>query len=337
MAKISVIVPIYNVEEYLSRCIDSILNQTFTDFELILVDDGSPDNCGKICDEYALKYARIHVIHKEHGGPSDARNVGIDYAFTTNSEWITFVDSDDWVQKDYLNLLYNTALKYNVDISAGKKIFVDEKTVIEDDKNFIDCKITSDELFLRPNADVSCISYISACAKLYKKELFSDVRFPYGKISEDKFTTHKLIFKCSHIAIITKCIYYYFTNENSILHRTWTPRNLDTLQATIEQIEFFDKLAKEKVKFVCIGGYIYELFNQITKIRIAKKKYPKKYDYNFYEKKLKKELKLYIRKYNKKLDLFKNNQYVFFVAYPFTMRVFVHLRRLKDRIFSKNV
>ena len=106
MPLISVIVPVYKVEEYLSRCVDSILSQTFEDFELILIDDGSPDNCGKICDEYTKKDNRVHVIHQENGGLSSARNAGIDWAFeNSDSEWLTFIDSDDWVHIQYLDLL----------------------------------------------------------------------------------------------------------------------------------------------------------------------------------------------------------------------------------------
>ena len=117
---ISVIVPVYKVEKYIHRCIDSILAQTFSDFELILVDDGSPDNCGRICDEYALKDNRIHVIHKENGGLSDARNAGIDWAFEhSDSEWITFIDSDDWVHKKYLESLINGAINTNSDVVIG--------------------------------------------------------------------------------------------------------------------------------------------------------------------------------------------------------------------------
>ena len=111
MPLISVIVPVYKVEEYLNRCVDSILSQTFTDFELILIDDGSPDNCGKICDEYAQKDNRVCVIHKKNGGLSSARNTGIDWAFkNSNSQYITFVDSDDLITKDYLEKL-NDAIK----------------------------------------------------------------------------------------------------------------------------------------------------------------------------------------------------------------------------------
>ena len=117
MPKISVIVPVYKVEKYLNRCVDSILSQTFTDFELILVDDGSPDKCGEICEEYANKDSRIHVIHQKNGGLSAARNTGIDWAnANSNSKWITFIDSDDWVHHEYLKQLLETANARNVDI-----------------------------------------------------------------------------------------------------------------------------------------------------------------------------------------------------------------------------
>ena len=112
MANISVIVPVYKVEAFLSRCVESILAQTYRDFELILVDDGSPDNCGVLCDGYALRDSRVHVIHQENGGLSAARNTGIDWVFANSvSRWIAFVDSDDWVHPDFLKVLYETAEK----------------------------------------------------------------------------------------------------------------------------------------------------------------------------------------------------------------------------------
>ena len=118
MAQISVIVPVYKVEPYLRRCVDSILAQTFTDFELILVDDGSPDNCGAICEEYEKKDSRVHVIHQENEGLSAARNAGIEWVFAnSNSEWLNFVDSDDWVHPQMLERLYHAVLEHNVKVS----------------------------------------------------------------------------------------------------------------------------------------------------------------------------------------------------------------------------
>jgi len=124
MPKISVIVPVYNVEKYLAKCIDSILAQTFTDFECILINDGSPDNSPAICDEYAKKDERMKVIHKENGGVSSARNTGLDIA---QGEWITFADSDDWVDENYLELMYSNAIKNNCDLSICGFKSVDEK------------------------------------------------------------------------------------------------------------------------------------------------------------------------------------------------------------------
>ena len=119
MPMISVVVPVYKVEHYLHRCVDSILNQSYSDFELILVDDGSPDNCGMICDEYAAKDARIHVIHQQNGGLSAARNTGIDWLCeNSDSKWLTFIDSDDWIHKDYLKILLEQAIKSGSRVSA---------------------------------------------------------------------------------------------------------------------------------------------------------------------------------------------------------------------------
>ena len=127
MADISIIVPVYQVEEYLHRCIDSILKQTYPDFEVILIDDGSPDNCGNLCDEYAKKDTRIHVIHQMNGGLSVARNSGIDWAFAnSSSKWLTFIDSDDWVHPQYLEVLLNAAIKYNVPVSIGNALWTKE-------------------------------------------------------------------------------------------------------------------------------------------------------------------------------------------------------------------
>ena len=138
MPKISVIVPVYKVEKYLNRCVDSILAQTLSDFELILVDDGSPDNCGIICDDYQSKDNRVVVIHKENGGLSDARNKGIERALTNGeSEWITFIDSDDYVNERYLELLFSAAINNQVDLSCcGLKKFNGDSAVGEFDGEY---------------------------------------------------------------------------------------------------------------------------------------------------------------------------------------------------------
>ena len=207
MAKISVVVPIYNVEKYLNRCVDSILNQTFTDFELILVDDGSPDNCGKICDEYAEKDNRVRVIHKPNGGLSDARNAGIEWALkNSDSEWITFIDSDDWVHPDYLEFLLRAAVENNTSVSICGFVRTENKSDFP--KYSFESKVYSNEDFwIEKN-----VNAVVAWGKLYKKKDFTEIRYPVGKVHEDEFTTHKILFKYYNIAFVNEELYYYFTN-----------------------------------------------------------------------------------------------------------------------------
>lgn len=227
MPTISVIVPVYKVEPYIHRCIDSILNQTYPDFELILVDDGSPDNCGAICDEYAEKDSRIQVIHQENGGLSAARNAGLDWIFANSeSQWVAFIDSDDWVHKDYLKIQMENAMAYQADIAACGLICVDMQ---EPDPEFRETKT----FFLEPEA-AYCNYYgffMSACRALYRKQLFSDVRFPAGKIHEDCYVTQIPLFLAKKVAICQAQLYYYFANTESITRKPWSPARLQEVEA----------------------------------------------------------------------------------------------------------
>ena len=183
MPKISVIIPVYKVEEYLKRCVDSVIGQTLRDIEIILVDDGSPDNCPAICDEYAKKDDRVRVIHKKNGGLSDARNAGIDIA---KGEFLGFVDSDDYIEADMYEYLYDLVKKENAEISMceffhcyqGKEPEKNEKISVEtvDSETAIYYVLESKKASL------------TVANKIYKREIFgSDLRFPVGKIQEDAF------------------------------------------------------------------------------------------------------------------------------------------------------
>lgn len=234
MATISIIVPIYKVEAYLHRCVDSILAQTFTDFELILVDDGSPDNCGAICDEYAEKDSRIHVIHKENGGLSSARNAGIDWAFEhSDSEWLTFIDSDDWIHPRYCEYLLNAAVEGSTSISTCRYIKVTEY-VRPQDAEF--SYSTADWLdYYLPNT----VNGIVAVCKLYSKELFRELRYPEGRLHEDEFLTYKLLFNAGTIASMQLGLYYYFFNEDGIMRSNISIKRIeDAFDAFSEQCEF---------------------------------------------------------------------------------------------------
>lgn len=241
--KISVIVPVYNVANYLPKCIDSILAQTYENIEVILVDDGSTDNSGKICDEYAKKDNRIKVIHKENAGLSSARNKGIEVA---SGEYLAFIDSDDYISEKMFQLLYdaigNSELAicgYSCVDEDGKQIkpgTVIENKVMTQEQSF-------DELCRYNNA-----GYIIACNKLYKKELFDEIRYPIGKLHEDEFVIHNIFSKCNSIACIDTVLYFYLQRQGSIM-KTPSIRRLDGAEAVLNRTDFFVRkgLSAEKV------------------------------------------------------------------------------------------
>ena len=195
MAQISVIVPVYQVEQYLHRCIDSVLQQSFRDFELILVDDGSPDRCGEICDQYAVKDSRIHVIHQKNGGLSVARNAGIEWACAnSDSRWLTFLDSDDWIHRDFLRILWDAAQSHNTQIAVCA---MSRKSEYEPDlplENVSSEAHSAQEVYVRYYG--MCMS---ACARLIRKDLLRSLRFPVGKLHEDCYVTHEFKIGRAHV------------------------------------------------------------------------------------------------------------------------------------------
>lgn len=209
---ISIIVPVYNVEKYLKRCIDSCINQTYKNIEIILVDDGSLDECPRICDEYKEKDCRIKVIHKKNGGLSDARNVGIK---ESKGKYITFVDSDDYIDSDYIEYLYMLLKKYNTNLS------ICSYSAIYDNGRII-TQANDKEYVISSHDALEKILYheefnVASVAKLYDKKLFKNVGFPVGKIHEDTYTTYKLIDQCDNISVGLKSKYNYMIRRGSIL------------------------------------------------------------------------------------------------------------------------
>ena len=230
---ISVVVPIYKVEEYINKCLDSIINQTYKNLEIILVDDGSPDNCGKICDDYVKKDKRIKVIHKINGGLSDARNKGIEKA---KGEYITFIDSDDYIEKEYVELLYKTIIEEDSDIAIGSHTVLYE-TGMELKK------ATGEKTLLTPKKVLERILYddnidYSAWAKLYKIELFKKIKYPKGRLFEDAATTYKLIDSSKKIAINSKSIYNYIIRNNSITNAAFSKKKMDLIISTKEMCNY---------------------------------------------------------------------------------------------------
>lgn len=261
MPGISIIVPVYKVERYLRRCVDSILTQTETDYELILVDDGSPDGSGAICDDYAARYAHVHALHRENGGLSAARNTGIDWAFSnSDSQWLSFVDSDDWLHKDYLKVLLQAAQEENCPISACCFFVSGGEEIPQEYPQDTQCLDAEDYYCQEPTKDsVPTI----ACAKLYRKSLFETLRYPEGKIHEDEFTTYKAVFAAEKIAVTDAQLYAYYQNPGSITRSGWYPRRLHGLEAVEQQIAFARETGRERFLRKAARQYLYGTYDQL--------------------------------------------------------------------------
>lgn len=254
--KISIIVPVYNVEKYLTKCIDSITNQTYKDLEIILVDDGSTDNSGQICDQYAKKDNRIKVIHKENGGLSDARNVGIK---NSTGEYLSFIDSDDYIDKDMIECLYNAITNANSDIAVCGK-YIEEETGKYYLRNVnSQLKIYNSKEALKSILTNNLID-VSACDKLFKKTLFKDIQFPKNKYFEDMGTIYKLIDLCNSIVHIGSAKYHYIQRQDSITKTKFDMRYNDLYEHMNQFIELINK------KYNYLNEYVlsYQLQNLIT-------------------------------------------------------------------------
>ena len=236
--EISIIVPVYNVEKYLKRCIDSILNQSFTDFELILVDDGSTDNSGKIIDEYAVKNERIIVIHKENGGQGSARNRGLDIA---KGNYIGFVDSDDWIHKDMYECMYQIINEDNTDIvQIGHNTveeYKEDKRCNIDDLNII-CIDNIIEKFADCNS-FEILPLIFPVNKLYRRRVWENLRFPEGKFAEDLRVIYKIYDITEKYKIIDFNFYNYYMSPNSSTRGEFNIKKLEDLEAWKEMLNFF--------------------------------------------------------------------------------------------------
>jgi len=231
---VSVIVPIYKVEKELDRCVQSILKQTYKNLEIILVDDGSLDKCPEMCDEYAKKDDRIVVIHKENGGLSDARNVGLDIA---TGEFLAFIDSDDWVSENFIGYLIRNIMDTNSDIAICGYVMVNEvgqqrHYSIEESRKILEHEQAISALFAQ--IEFGCMIWL----KLYKKYLFDNIRFPKGKLYEDIAISLLLFDRSKRCVICNDELYYYFQREGSIVNSKFNERKLDMLEYVQRMIEY---------------------------------------------------------------------------------------------------
>lgn len=268
---ISVIIPVFNVEKFLPRCVESVQKQTYTNIEIILVDDGSPDCCAEICDAYAEKDSRIRVIHKKNGGLSDARNAGMDIA---RGEYFCFVDSDDYIQPTMLERMSSSIELSGAKLALCNLMCVDENgnRVFPAEESCIHDGIFSAQELLPRFYQKLGWYYIVAWNKLYHRSLFENIRFPFGKIHEDEYIAAQIIWNAQTIACIESEEYIYiYQRKGSIMNSRQVQSHCDWLEALYQRFEF----CKEKrtlADFTAETRAIYfrELNNLFLKPELAK-------------------------------------------------------------------
>ena len=256
---VSVIIPIYNVEKYLEECVESVLYQTYQDLEIILVDDGSPDGCGAICDEYAQKDKRVKVIHKENGGLSDARNAGLDVC---RGDYIVFVDSDDCIHPQMIERLYNLLMKYQTDMAICSFQDIEENEMplyAEYDAQGKEYCFEKENIMNQLQS--RNLLTVVAWNKIYKARLFENIRYPKGYIHEDEFIIHKLLHLCTRTVYTEEKLYYYRKRGDSIMGNISPKKIQDIYLAYEDRISFLEEKQYGRI----ITDTKLQLMHQITK------------------------------------------------------------------------
>lgn len=330
MAIISVVVPVYKVEKYLVRCIDSILGQSFQDFELILIDDGSPDRCGEICEEYAKRHEKIVVLHRDNGGLSAARNTGIEWVLSNSiSEYITFIDSDDWIHPQYLELLFQAVKINNTTVSVGgfERSEKYEKDKLHKLETIPKSEVMSaEEFFINHQWDFNY-----AWGKLYRRVYFEKVRYPEGKNFEDTFTTYKILFSGKQVTFVDYPLYYYFYNTEGISHSLWKPSELVVMEGIREQIKYYRDngyyRALEKEEELYVNHHAYQI-NRIRENKVDLKQNIS------YLRDLRKEMMELIRRNPGKYG-YRQMPQCYEAAYPRMMKIYHRLGKVARAIKGK--
>lgn len=302
--KISIIVPVYKVENELKRCMDSLLNQTLKDIEIILVDDGSPDKCPQLCDNYALEDNRIKVIHKENGGLSDARNVGLIHA---NGDYILFVDSDDYISSNACEVLYFHAIKDDLDIVVGdaKRIEKHEERLMSH-ANISLNKIMKGTDFLKEQLKYHGM-HMAAWLNLYKKDFLieNELFFKKGILHEDEQWTPRVFLKANNVKYIRFAFYYYIIRENSITrNKDRTKNGIDLINTCYELEKIYEKVEDKELKEL-LNDYLVMLFlHAINYGDLYEKKYNELYSKDFLMGKsisIKNKMKVRLFMFNKRI------------------------------------
>lgn len=256
---VSVIIPVYNVQTYLERCINSVLTQTYKNIQIILIDDGSTDSSGEICDVYANKYPQIEVIHQVNGGISSARNIGLT---SIKGQWVSFLDADDYLSKSFVEQTLNACLQHDADIAICKQINVSKEQYCEEQftiaSNY-EC-ITGREAAIRHFGKEAFLLNV-AISRLSRASLWNDLRFPSGKIIEDVFVSHQLLYQARKIVIQDSRLYAYCLSPDSIMRSSFTSKRLDALDAWWEAIRFFEQIKDNALLDIAWRVYCNRLFD----------------------------------------------------------------------------
>lgn len=266
MPKLSIIVPVYNVDKYLERCIRSILNQTYENFEIILVNDGSTDNSGIICENYSKVDSRIRVIHKKNEGVSSARNIGVDNA---KGKYIGFIDPDDYINKYMYEILINVLKKNNSDMVICDYYKIAEKYI---DGKEINNPINIESIIVDSITGTEAIDKLFECGekfiftwnKLYKSYLFDGLRYKVGKIYEDEFLAHRILYRCKSISVINEQLYFYVQRRGSIVNSEFTTKKFDKVYAVKDRVDFLKEKnlikLKEKAEKSFVDYFVWNYF-----------------------------------------------------------------------------
>lgn len=249
---ISVIVPVYKVEPYLERCVTSIRNQTYQNLEILLVDDGSPDRSGEMCDALAKEDPRIKVIHKANGGLSDARNAGLD---VMQGELVGFVDSDDWIDENTYATLYQRMCAENADISCGGTAIHSGTEILSRYNPNLQETYTYDRKEAGRELLRNRIITNSVCDKLYKAKIFQNLRFKKGIVFEDLQIQYQLIALADRVTYTAQTCYYYFVAPNSISRATFNKKQMDYVTNSLERIAFYREYDPEALP-ACMGAHL---------------------------------------------------------------------------------
>lgn len=308
MSSISIIIPVYNAERYIARCLDSVLGQSFADYEVILVNDGSKDNSLALCEEFCRKDPRFHVLDKKNGGASSARNLGLNWFYqNSGSEWLCFLDIDDFIHSRYLELLLATAETHQTPISMCSYEVTHQDTLAADER--LPSPILMDPETLWCERQINCTI---PWAKLFRRALFCDVRFPEGIIHEDEFTLYRVLFQCKQIAFLDAPLYGYYQTETSVMRGAWTPRHMTEPEGLCAQLNYFQKNKYQKAAAYTARIYLLSIYNNLLRCRAAGEQYRP------YAKELKKRLRKELKQYKSLAGLSVDGEpWLFYEAFPF--------------------